>query len=60
MTFNNYFNEFVIIDSVENESLHNKIEFVFQKLEINQIQNWPPAGILNFCFLHVFSSLVTR
>ena len=58
-SFNNHFNEFAIIDLVENEVLHNKIGFVFQKLEINQIQNWPSAVILNFGFLHIFSSLFT-
>ena len=46
LTFNKHFNEFVKIDLVENEVLHNKIGFVFQKLEIHQIQNWPPAIIL--------------
>ena len=39
--------------------MHNKIGlFVFQKLEINQIQNWQLAAILNFGFLHIFSSLL--
>ena len=60
LTFNKHFNEFVITDLVENEVLHNKIGFVFQKLEINQIQNWPPAIILHFNFLYIFSSLFTR
>ena len=60
LTFNKHFNEFVKIDLVENEVLHNKIGFVFQKLENNQIQNWPPAIILHFNFLHIFSSLFTR
>ena len=60
LTFNKHFNELVKIDLVENEVLHNKIGFVFQKLKINQIQNWPPAIILHFNFLHIFSSLFTR
>ena len=30
LTFNNHFNECIIIDIVENEVLPNKIEFVFQ------------------------------
>ena len=31
LTFNNHFNEFAIIDLVENEALHNKIGFLLRK-----------------------------
>ena len=45
---NNNFNDLVVINFVENEILHNKIVFLFQMLENIQIQNGPPAAILNF------------
>ena len=45
----NHLNEFGKIDLVDNEVLHNKIGFVFQKLDL--------YILLKFGFLRIFSSL---
>ena len=54
---NNCFNQFVVIGLPEN-LLNNKIGSLFQKFENIQIQNGPPAAILNRLFLRRFQQLV--
>ena len=49
LTIKNYrFNEFVVIDLVENEVLHNKSGFLFKKLEITLISKWAAGRHLEF------------
>ena len=51
------YSEFIFNYLVENEVFHNKIRFLFQKLEHILSQNGPPAAILNFA-PHIFQQLV--
>ena len=56
LTFNKHFNEFVKIDLVENEVLHNKIGFVFQKLIRSKIGHRRSFCILtSYTFLAAYS-----